>query len=161
MPYAYWPSCVVRGPVKPGAECDPLGYPYRFLDIGDFDGDHLPDLLSSDGNAWAADTMTLELWTEQRGTRELFAPDYGWVDAHFLERGTVTPALLVAAKGGRLNVYAGDAHGALAPGAPVSVQTARELAFVDTEDLDGDGIDEILGVTPGSAAELWVLRACK
>lgn len=148
--------CVVRGPVSLGSSCEPIAYaPERPLDVEDFDGDQQPDIL------FEGSPMTVSLWAHGSSVHDLLAPDYGWLDAHALHRVGEPPALLLAAKGGALAVYAGDGSGVLGPGGPVLVQQSGvSLVSAATEDLDGDGTDEILGVTGGSTPALWVLHRC-
>jgi hypothetical protein len=147
--------CLLRAPIKPTTPCEPLIGNYGSnLDVGDFDGDHQADFLSrssAGGVAFATATAS---------STELLNPKEGWFSARIMQRKP-NPALLLGMKGGELRVYAGAGGGKLSPGPPlISHQADRLLRYLDAEDLDGDGRDELFGIAWDPAPTLWVLREC-
>ncbi len=151
-------TCVMYGPITQTSTCTSIASaPLHALDVADFNGDGLPDMMSRDF------PMAVGLWSHSTtpAPRNLLAPDYGWLDARVMHRLNRPADLLVRAKGDALAVYAGDGSGALAPGGPIAVQQAdRPLGIVTTHDLDHDGNDEIIGTTQGNAPHMWVLHKC-
>ena len=145
--------CLVRAPMTASGSCE-YHFDGAWLDLGDFDGDHQADFLSRSSAGWVA------FATATARSTELLNPNEGWFSARIMQRKP-NPALLLGMKGGELRVYAGAGGGKLSPGPPlISHQADRLLRYLDAEDLDGDGRDELVGIAWDPAPTLWVMKEC-
>ncbi len=151
------PPCILKAPIRTGTPCNEVNVLSPLLDTGDVDGDHVQELLVQQ---WPT---TLALWDGEQGPyRELLTPDYGWFTARLMRSARNPPDLLVAAKGGEVRVYATDGAAALqAQDLRIVRQSRRDTSLVEAADLDGDGIEEVLGVALTPNPSLSVLRSCK
>lgn len=150
--------CIVKGPIRTDSRCEgsiPIGS--NILDVGDLDGDRAQELLMS---RYSTTIASWEIGASEY--QDLLTPDHGWFAARFLRAAKSPPALLLAAKGGALEIHASDGGGRLLQGEPKAVQLlGRDLSLVETRDLDGDGTDEIVGVATTERSVLSVFRSCK
>lgn len=146
--------CILHGPISPATECVSAGKVWGTLDIGEFDGDPQPELLLT--SVYSNVVLTSVGATPQ----PILQPSQGWFAARLMQRGA-SPALLIALKGGELRAFEGAGDGTLSSTTPIYVHQADgQLRWVDAEDVDGDGKDEVVGISTKPSPTVWVLKEC-